>query len=76
VEMNGNSPRKLLNRISGNSEININVLPLFWSPRSVLISLWCFINNVFHIIVCRDGFNHILNGNEDNSYKCSTSFDW
>jgi hypothetical protein len=29
VEMNGNSPRKLLNRISGNSEININVLPLF-----------------------------------------------
>jgi hypothetical protein len=60
--MNGNSPRKLLNRISENSEINIKALPLILSPRSVLNSLWSFINNVFHIIMCRDGINHILIG--------------
>jgi hypothetical protein len=28
VKINGNSPRKLLNRIRENSEMNINVLPL------------------------------------------------
>jgi hypothetical protein len=53
VKINGNSPRKLLNRIRENSEMNINVLPLILSPRRVLNSLWSFINNVFHIIVCR-----------------------
>jgi hypothetical protein len=42
--------------------MNINVLPLILSPRRVLNSLWSFINNVFHIIVCRDGINHILMG--------------
>jgi hypothetical protein len=39
VKINGNSPRKLLNRIRENSEMNINVLPLILSPRRVLNSL-------------------------------------
>jgi hypothetical protein len=39
VKINGNKSRKLLNRIRENSEININVLPLILSPRSVLNSL-------------------------------------
>jgi hypothetical protein len=51
-----------LNRIRENSEMNINVLPLILSPRRVLNSLWSFVSNVFHIIVCRDGINHMLMG--------------
>jgi hypothetical protein len=39
VKINGNNPRKLLNRIRENSDINMNVLPLILSPRSVLNSL-------------------------------------
>jgi hypothetical protein len=62
VKINGNNARKLLNRISENSEMNIKVLPLILSPSSVLNSLWSFINSIFHIIVCREGINHILTG--------------
>jgi hypothetical protein len=40
VKINGNSPRKLLNRIN---EKNIKVLPLTLSPSSVLNSLWSFV---------------------------------
>jgi hypothetical protein len=42
--------------------MNIKVLPLILSPKSVLDSLWSIINNVFDAIVCRDGINHILIG--------------
>jgi hypothetical protein len=62
VKINGNSPKKLLNRIRENSEMNINVLPLILFPKRVLNSLWSFINNIFHIIVCCDGIVHILMG--------------
>jgi hypothetical protein len=62
VKINGNNPRKLLNRISENSEMNIKILPLILSPSSVLNSLWNFINSVFYAIVCREGINHILIG--------------
>jgi hypothetical protein len=57
VKVNGNNPRKLLNIINENSEMNIKVLPLILSPSSVLNSLWSFINSIFHAIVCREGIN-------------------
>jgi hypothetical protein len=38
----------------------MKVLLLTFSPRSVLNSLWSFINKRFHAIACRDGINHIL----------------
>jgi hypothetical protein len=37
VKMNGNNPRKLLNRIRENSEINMKVLPLILSPKNVMV---------------------------------------
>jgi hypothetical protein len=40
VKINGNNPRKLLNKISENCEMNIKVLPLTLSPSNVLNSLW------------------------------------
>jgi hypothetical protein len=51
-----------VNRLRENSDRNIKVLHLILSPKSVLNSLWRFINNAFHAIVCRDGINHILIG--------------
>jgi hypothetical protein len=67
VKMTGNTPRKLLNRINENSEMNIKVLPLILTPSSVLNLLWSFINSIFHAIVCREGINHILIGIKYNS---------
>jgi hypothetical protein len=55
-------PRKLLNRIRQNSEMNISVLPFLFSPSNVLNSLCKFVINVFQIMVCRDGINQILVG--------------
>jgi hypothetical protein len=60
VKIIENSPRKLLNRTNENIEMNIKVLPLILSPSSVLNSLRCFINSVFHVIVCREGLNNIF----------------
>jgi hypothetical protein len=40
VKINGNSPRKSLNRINENSEININVLPLILSPAMINLRLF------------------------------------
>jgi hypothetical protein len=62
VKINGNSPRKLLNKISENNEMNRKVLPLILSLSSILNSLWSFNNNLFHAIVWREGINHILMG--------------
>jgi hypothetical protein len=62
VKIYGNNPRKLLNKIRENSEMNINVLPFLFSPSSVLNSLCKFVINIFQIMVCRDGINQILVG--------------
>jgi hypothetical protein len=62
VKINENNPRKLLNTIIENSEMNIKVLLSILSPSSVLNSLWSFINSVFNATVCREGINHILIG--------------
>jgi hypothetical protein len=44
LKMYGHRPRKLLNRIKENSEINMKVLPFLLSPRSgfvfPLLSFW------------------------------------
>jgi hypothetical protein len=43
VKIYGNSLKKLLNRFSENSEINMKVLPLTLTPKSVSNSLHIYI---------------------------------
>jgi hypothetical protein len=61
VKINGNNPRKLLNRISENNDTN-RVIPFRLLPRRFLNSLCNFVVNKFHDIVCPEGINHILIG--------------
>lgn len=56
VKIYGNNPRKLLNKIIENKEININVLPLCpVVPNKVLNSLWRVNKILFQIILWREG---------------------
>jgi hypothetical protein len=62
VKINGNKPRKLLNRTSENNDTNSRVIPFLLFPRRILNSLCNFVVSRFHDIVCREGLNHNLVG--------------
>jgi hypothetical protein len=65
VKMYGNSPNRLLNMIMENKGINMNVHPFLFLLcfRRVLNSSCSLFVRSFHIIVRRDGINHIPVGN-------------
>ena len=63
VKIYGNSPKKLLNRIYVNKEINIKVVPLkLLGPISILNSLCNVIKILFQKIFNRDGINQKIIG--------------
>lgn len=76
VKTYGNRPKKLLNKINENKEMNRKVLPLLalFSPKRVLNSLCSFVNNVFHSSGYREGINHILIGIRVNPRKVLSQF--
>lgn len=58
VKIYGNSPRKLLNKIIENKEINIKDLPIFIFPiNNVLNSEYNLLITIFHITNLRLGIN-------------------
>lgn len=57
VKIYGNSPKKLLNKINLNKEINIRVDPLIEGPIKVLNSLWRALIILIHRILIREGIN-------------------
>lgn len=63
VNTYGNSPIKLLNSTIENSEIKINVLPLWLVfPNRVVNSLCSVFKILFHIIWYRDGMSQNIEG--------------
>jgi hypothetical protein len=63
VKIYGNKPKKLLKRMNVNSEININVVPLYlWIPNRVLNSLCRVIKILFQKIFNREGKNQNIIG--------------
>lgn len=63
VKIYGNNPKKLLNKINLNKEINIKVVPLKLEiPNSVLNSLWRIINILFQNKKIREGINQNSKG--------------
>jgi hypothetical protein len=63
VKMYGNKPKKLLNKIKVNNEINIKVVPEYlWIPNKVLNSLWRVVKILFQKIFKRDGINQNIIG--------------
>ena len=56
--MYGNNPKKLLNKINENKEINIKEFPfLLFGPNNVLNSLCSVVKIKFHIMFIREGKN-------------------
>lgn len=62
VKIYGNSPKKLLNRINLNKEMNISVDPLILGPIRVLNSLCNVKDTLFQIILSRDGISQYEEG--------------
>jgi hypothetical protein len=65
VKMNGNNPRKLLNKISEKIDTKMKVLPFLLLKR-FLNSLCNLERSKFHIVKWRDGISHILVGINSN----------
>lgn len=74
VKIYGNSPKKLLNKIIENKEININVLPLKGELIKILNSKWRVLIILNHINEYREGIIQNIDGININPKKVLIQF--
>ena len=74
VKIYGNNPKKLLNKIIENNEININVLPLKGELIKILNSKWRVLIILNQSILYREGITQNIDGININPKKVLIQF--